>query len=166
MSMCWYPGDGERFEISVDDPGDGRLHMRRLRGDDDADYEWIALAGGHLGVLAREVLTAVIEDRAPVLPYPLSRLQLTRDDARLIAASVQQAVLLAAAGTDRYDRIHVDPDDSPAEALCSSCSLGSPYTGAVTISERCLEHGHQPFGERSGVSWADAVRRRARPARA
>lgn len=154
MSMYWYPGES-RFEIAVDDPGHGRLDIRRL---DECATDWLEVRGERLGLLAREVLAAALEDRAPVLPYPLTGLGLTREDARAMAAALQRAALLAAAGTDRYERIHADPEDPPAEPLCTSCNLGSPYSGEVTISERCTEYGHWPFGARAATTW-DAAQR-------
>lgn len=151
MSRVWYPGMPEpTFEIDVDDPGYGRFWIRRL---DVGERDVVDVVGEQLGQLLDAVTDAVLDDTAPRLPWRLARLELTTDEARLLLRPLQQAVLLAGAGTERYERHYVDPDDRPAEPLCVHCNLGSPYSGAVTISERCNEFGHVPYGEHPGARW-------------
>lgn len=151
MSCYWYPG---AFEIAVDNPGHGELELRRL---DDAS-DWVTLTGAELG----EVLAAVTA-RAFGGDWTLRKVgRVDVDEARELLPGLQRAVVLATAGTDRFERTFPDPDESPAEPLCVNCNLGSPYHREVTISERCNEDGHQPFGHRASATWEQAGRRHAR----
>ncbi|HEY9334655.1 MAG TPA: hypothetical protein VIQ79_09540, partial [Kribbella sp.] len=65
----------------------------------------------------------------------------------------QRAVMYAAAGSDRAERLDED-EDGVDPVLCVRCNLGSVYTGHVTRSEDCEQHGHQPFGYAG--NWASA----------
>jgi hypothetical protein len=118
-----------------------------------SDPHQVARAAG----CSYEVARDAVGDAAatPLPPF------LTVRHARRLLPVLTRATLLAAAATDRYDRLYPDPDDAPAAPLCVRCGLGSPYTGEVSLNMWCEEHGHRPFGEPSGTTWEAATARYA-----
>lgn len=157
MSMYFYPC--VEFEIAVDNPGYGTLWIRAI-GPDMPEWQH-DLAGTDLGQLLTEV-TGLATGLAPTGRRPetaaLVPVWLDERLARLLLPGLQKAVVLAGAGTDRYEQLLVDEDESPPEPLCVDCGEGSPFHQAVTVSERCTEHGHTPFGHREHTTW-DAAQR-------
>ncbi|VTR77232.1 hypothetical protein [Cellulomonas hominis] len=151
MAVTFYtdPDGWEGFEISVDDPGHGRVRLRRL-GADDSDA---ALFGDRLFAVLAHVTQAVLEQ----VPVDLPGLyRLSAEECRALLPQLQKAVLLAAAGTDRYERLTSEPDQPPTEPLCVNCRQGSPLADGVTISSSCLEYGHHPFAYPAGTTWEEA----------
>jgi hypothetical protein len=181
MAMSFYTGtdpENPTFEISVDDPGHGRLSIRRLddRFPDDDGNQWgddIPLfAGPELGNLLRIVTNLAgghderggvpapefVVSSAPVAVRGTTgrRFMLGRLEALELLPALTRAVILATAGQDRYER--VVPNDAIGQApVCVYCGEGAgDSVEAATISGWCLEHGHTPFGTRPYVSWDQA----------
>lgn len=181
MAMSFYTGadpDSPTFEISVDDPGHGRLSIRRLDAayPDEDGNQWgndIPLfAGPELGNLLRIVTNlaaghderggvsspALVASRAPVAVRGTTgrRFLVGAHEALELLPALTRAVILATAGQDRYDR--VVPDDARTlPPTCVYCGEGAgDSVDASTISGWCLEHGHTPFGARPFVSWDHA----------
>ncbi len=160
MSMSWYPGHdtAEGWEISVDNPGHGTLWIRTL-GEDLPEWE-SDLRGAELTSFLA-ALTALVLDESAALALgstPTGGLPrfMNATRARRLLPAFQKAVLLAAAGSDRYERLAPDEDDAPAEPLCVNCHKGSPYAATETWSEWCQTYGHTPFGQNGG-RWDLAV---------
>lgn len=168
--MTFYPGadrDNPTFEVDVSDPGYGRLHIRRLddRYPVDAGREpWGTFTGAGMWSLLQAV-TALAAGRSGQSALRISGasgapLIVTRDEAQHLLGALTEAVVLAIAGSERYERVVQAADEqdlSPAEPLCVKCNEGSPYSHAVTISSWCSEYGHSPFGVQEGVSWSRAA---------
>lgn len=161
MSAAWYPTVDRvesAFEIAVDDPGYGYLYIRAL-GDDLGLGDWsTTLAGEQLGawltvLTARALCTTGeydsrfrIEERGEARGRDGVPSWVTSAIARDLLPAFQSAVLLAAAGTEKHERILVDEDDRPPEVICARCDVASPYAEADATSAWCDEHGHRPFG--------------------
>lgn len=120
---------------------------------DESDPDRIARAAGCTTDVARHAVGEAAT--TPLPPF------LTVRHARQLLPPLTRATLLAAAATERFDRLYPDPGDPPAEPLCAGCGLGSPYEGAVALNMWCEQHGHRPFGEPSGTTWAVATARYA-----
>lgn len=153
--MSWYP---EGFELYVDNPRYGELVVRAT-----ADQErWEAtFDGAELGTFLHRVTERALGlDPAPPLPgdRPLPA-ALTAEAARTILPALQRAVVLAAAGTDAFERTFPDPDAGPCEPYCVDCGEGSGFSGATTISARCLEYGHHAYGMGTTTTWESAQQR-------
>jgi hypothetical protein len=154
------------FEIAVDDPGYGYLWMRLVElramqyfGLEDEGWV-IDLAGAQLGdwlheLTARALCVTGEYDSSWEIRDALGRRRsdqvphwVTSHVARSILPAFQAAVLLAAAGTDRQERILVDHEDGepPAAPICVRCDVDRIWAGAVATSTYCVEHGHAPFG--------------------
>lgn len=188
------PGDGvtqglrveNAFEMWVDDPGYGYLWMRLVElralqyvGLDDEGWE-IALAGAQLGEWLRELTTRAlcvtgeydsswgIRDRLGHRRRDQVPHWVTSHVARSLLPAFQKAVLLATAGTDRFEQTCVDEDDAPQPPICVRCDVDRIWASAVATSVYCDEHGHTPFGMvgRAGgvvrpISWETALECRA-----
>lgn len=110
---------------------------------DAADARAVTAASGCSYATALDAVTDAAG--TPLPPF------LTVQDARRLLSVVVKATLLAAAGTDRYERLYPEVEDEPP--LCVGCGLGSPFTGAVSVNHWCEQHGHRPFGEPAGTTW-------------
>jgi hypothetical protein len=158
MAMSWLPTDGDGVEVLhlfVDSPGHGELDVVGWRARfRDLDGWTRHLAGPQLGRFLSEV-TELALGRA--VPGRLLVPELFAYQAQWVLPSLQRAVLLAGAGTDRFERLVAEPDEVPAAPLCTTCSLGSDYSALRTASAWCTEHGHSPFGEYMGKAWAAAT---------
>ncbi len=144
----------EHVQMFVDNPGHGEIVVRGFADDDST----LSLVGAHLGRLLEETTSRALGGPAverPVLP----RFVTTAQAVELVPV-VQRAVLLAVAGEDRYQRVEVEPDTDPEDVLCVHCNEGSVFDQTVTISERCTEHGHTPFGYATDTTWDQAQARR------
>lgn len=143
MSSTWYRAG---FEIDVADPGYGYLTIATTSEDGMAySGEWDAtLTGAKLGELLAAVTARALGAELPEgadLPAVL-----TEERARGLLPALQSAVVLAAAGSDRADRLFPDQDAPPEPPLCVRCNAGTPFTGVQTDSAWCREYGHRPFG--------------------
>jgi hypothetical protein len=149
MSMYFYP-DG--WELAVDNPGFGELHVRALTSPYDAeplvDEEWRReFHGPKLGQFLTAVTAKALGDTPGKVGYEELPRFLTAEVARRMLPDLQSAVLLALAGTDRFERTFPDNDEHrPAEPLCVRCNLGSDYTSVPTSSDWCEQYGHRAFG--------------------
>lgn len=154
------------FEIDVDDPGYGYLWLRLVEyramqyfGLEDEGWQ-VDLAGAQLGDWLHELTTRALcttgeYDSSWDIREALGRRRsdqvphwVTSHVARSILPAFQAAVLLAAAGTDRHERILVDRENGEplAEPICVRCDVGRIWAGAVATSTWCEQHGHTPFG--------------------
>lgn len=159
MSMSWSP-DG--WAIDVDNPGYGEMIVAAPRhpfsGTPIVVEDWEKeLKGPEIGSFLCQITSRAFDDQAPApaageaLPAFISPRA-----ARTLLPALQQAVILATAGTDRYDRTFPDEDEAPAEPLCVRCQLGTFYTPGALPSEWCEQHGHTPFGMGSDTRWSTA----------
>lgn len=178
MGMVFYPcrsGQDEPWAmVDVSDPGTGRLTLMRL---DDRfalleapDPDPGVYAGPALGALVDAVtLLAVGREGPGQVTGPMGRYvtvqasqgqsaSVARDEAGSLLPVLGRAVVFAAAGQDRGDRLWPDPDSEPPGPLCVSCNLGSHDAKAVTISEWCADGAHRPFGMGPDDSWDLAQR--------
>lgn len=153
-------------ELSVDDPGHGRLIIRRLddRYDNDEPFdEYGTYAGPQLADLLRVVteLALGLDDR-PTVRLPASRglaIIIEGSDAAGLLPILQQAIVLATAGEDRYVRTWPDDPQISLEPLCVHCNQGSDTSHTVTISAWCSDYGHTPYGVSAHLDWTQAERR-------
>lgn len=119
------------------------------------------MAGAQLGRLLEETTRRALGnepgvDPAQDLVLPAS---ITGAQAGELLPNLQRAVLLAVAATERYERVGVEPGERPADVLCVDCNQGSTFHQVVTISEKCSQYGHTPFGYPTGTTWDQAQRR-------
>lgn len=148
MSMLWYP---EGFEIVVDNPGFGQVFIRGDHG------EWShELAGGDVGTFLTQLTVRALGTESGGEGSSLLPAFISAATARVLLPAVQQAVILAGSGTDKYERLFPDEDDGPANPLCATCWEGSYFSGYPLGSTSCREYGHHPFGVREGLSWQAA----------
>lgn len=146
MSISCYVGD--HICIDVDDPGYGYVGVY-FRSDDEQRWgknREVTLRGRDLWT-ALESLTELACRPAdePVAGDVAKLWPMTVGEARKMLPALQTAVLYAAAGSDRAERLDEDADEVH-DLLCARCSEGSYYSGHVTVSEDCRKYGHQPFG--------------------
>jgi hypothetical protein len=150
MSYYWFRGD---YSISLDDPGYGTLDVNR-----DGTQWRIRLTGKRLGrflsALTSRALGAENDDEAQwLLPQ-----WLTVADARVLLPALQLAVIAAAAGSDKFERLYPDAEGPPQSPICVNCGAGSfTYSEIETFCGACLENGHTPFG--SDATWDEADHR-------
>lgn len=155
MSMIFYP-DG--WELAVDNPGVGELIVI---ADEELNprlinREWRAeLYGADIGAFLTQVTNRALElDDSEHSGTPLPRF-LSAEVARAVLPALQRAVLLATAGTDRFEKVFPDADEAPQKPICVRCNIGSPYTSEVATSEWCEQYGHRAFGA-SASRWEHA----------
>lgn len=149
MGMIWFR---ETFEIHVENPGYGELYL----ASNDQEGGGRTLAGDQLGRLLTAFTHYALTGARPETDANLIPANVTLDEARETLTVVQQAVILASAGTDRFERIYPDGEASPAPPLCESCSHGTDFSAVETHSEWCDEYGHTPFGFPAVTSWEQA----------
>lgn len=149
MSMIFYP-DG--WELAVDNPGYGELLIRTLTNPYDSKplvkQEWSReFRGPKLGQFLTAVTAQALGGTPGKVGYEELPRFLTAEVARQLLPALQSAVLLALAGTDRYERTFPDEGERPATPLCVRCNLGSDYTSSEgTTSPWCEQYGHTAFG--------------------
>jgi hypothetical protein len=137
---------GDHIAIDVGDPGYGYVVVEFHSDDPDRwgkDRE-CTLRGRQmwktLESLTRLVCNVDGESRGDVDGlWPMTVLL-----ASSMLPQFQTAVLYAAAGSDRAERL--TDDDEAHHLLCVRCNEGSVYSSHKTISDDCERHGHQPFG--------------------
>ena len=153
MAMTFYPDEAH---IHVDNPGYGELVLWWQTPDGPEDP--VTVTGPRITTLL-EQLTALALGNPDISRSMVPRDLDQRAAARLLP-SFQLAVILAAAGTDRYEALHPEPEDGPRPPICVRCGInGSATIDDARLSGYCLEHGHTPFGAGSSTSWDHAVTR-------
>ena len=148
MSMAIYrPG----MELYVDNPGYGELIVvapaHPYDGRPLVDQDWtLSLYGPEIG----EFLSEVTGRALGADPQDSGGMRLpafvTAAVARTLLPALQEAVLLAVAGTDRYDRTFPDQDEPPSRPLCVRCNLGTAFSPGALPSTWCDRYGHRPYG--------------------
>lgn len=183
MSVIFYVLD-ERFEIHVENPGYGQILLyapaytrelpplvvdepwsRRLHGAEIGEF----LTRLTARALGTEPGTPPLLSRRPVSAVPHWSVHLPPfmkpDIAKAVLPSFTQAVVLAASGTDRFERTFTDLDEPPREPFCVRCDLGTIFTPGAMTNGWCEQYGHTPYGHADGTSWEAATahynRRRA-----
>lgn len=159
--------DSPTFEIVVDDPGHGRLHIRRLDGrhrDPDAG-RWGAgsteFAGTDVGLLldkaSKLVAGTSATGHATVRGSRGQVLVIEADEAAFLLPVLTRAVLLAVAGQERYERVATGFEPQPPRCVnCGAGSFSTPESSA--LNGWCLEYGHSPFGTPANTTWDQAER--------
>lgn len=161
MASTWFPPG---LALDVPNPGYGELRLEAsahpFRGEPLVDQDWQStLTGPQLG----EFLTQVTErafhpEPASGPPGPALPDFVTPAVARAMLPALQQAVLEAVAGGDRFARVFLD-NGRPVQPYCVNCGAGSRSTIPGQLPcQWCDQHGHTPFGEGAEVSWSTAQR--------
>ena len=175
MAISCFPTD--HLSVHVDDPGYGYVVVC-FSSDDEQRWgknREVTLRGRDMWT-ALESLTE-LACRPPDVPVfgDVAKLwPMVVGEARTLLPALQVAVLYAAAGSDRAERLTDTDIDEVHDVLCTRCNEGSYYSGHVTVSEDCGQYGHQPFGyagnweqahETAGWDrrWAEVRKRQARP---
>lgn len=150
MASTYFPAG---WELDVPNPGYGELFVRAprhpFRGEPlVADEDWEAeLYGPKVGEFLTQVTThaltveSVAAPAGAMLPGFMS-VQVARG----LLPSLQEAVLLAVAGTDRHERTFRDADEGPARPLCVHCNEGTHFSPGALPCPWCEQHGHRAFG--------------------
>lgn len=148
MSTTWFPPG---WILDVDNPGYGELAIyaptQPLTEPAVVTKDWATtLYGPQLGDFLDAVTRQAIhtDDTRPGA-HPLPAF-LTPKVARGLLPRLQQAVLLAVAGGDRFDRTYPDRDDPPPRPLCVRCATGTLFTTESTHSTWCDQYGHRAYG--------------------
>lgn len=141
MAVTFYPfGEGDYdLILDVPDPGCGRIVVSRDDGSDD----W-TLTGTQIGATLRALINrATLTGVGDVTGLGL----LTVEQQRQALPAFVEAVVYAAAGTDRAQRL-LDDADPAWPPLCSSCGDGSSgtYDSAQGALAWCAGHGHSRYG--------------------
>jgi hypothetical protein len=139
------------FDLYVDNPGYGEVIVLAVADPDEStplvDQDWtLSLYGPEIG----EFLTQVTGRALGTNPTPSGGIRLpeflTAAVARTLLPALQEAVVLAVAGTDRYERTFPDPGEHPPAPLCVHCNLGTYFTPGALRSAWCDEYGHRAYG--------------------
>lgn len=151
MAMTFYP---DEVHIHVDNPGYGEIVLQWR----DGDQHPVTVTGPRITTLL-EQLTALALG-TPAGSRSMIPRELDQATAAKLLPTFQRAVILAVAGTDRYEALHPEPEDGPRPPICVRCGInGSATIDDARLSGYCLEHGHTPFGAGSSTSWDHAVTR-------
>ena len=152
MATTYFPvrEDNLRVAINVPNPGYGYALLDLWRDGAYVREDWL-LTPPMLGRLLDELLAWVAHPATAPWPEALGehfRLNLAQTHAVLRA--VAHAAVEVAAAADRDERMFPSPQDPPFRPLCAYCNEGttsSTNTGEVTVSERCANGQHYPWGE-------------------
>lgn len=149
--MSFYPnGPDSGWELDVPNPGYGEVLIYTPYEMLDRERHRV-LVGPEIGdFLAEVTVRALGGEPTSVAPF------LTEASARAILPSLQRAAILAAAGTDRYERTFSDETESPQGPLCTHCNEGTYFTPGAMPNKHCEEYGHTPYGYGAEVRWAAA----------
>jgi hypothetical protein len=150
VGATFYPAG---WTLDVPKPGYGELFVFASRRPDVGPPlvtdDWdTRLDGPEIG----EFLTQVTARAAGQEPEPGQTYGatlppfVTQPVAQSLLPTLQRAVTLAVAGTDRYERIFPDPHSVPPVPYCISCNEGTSFDRRVLPSAWCDEFGHQAFG--------------------
>lgn len=170
MSMTFYAVGGA-LEIHVDNPGYGQISL--YAPDFLPDREPLVgdtwrkdLHGDEIGVFLA-LLTGRALGTEPELPAARTIPDLAQWSVHLptfldqpvavaLLPAFQRAVVLAVAGTDRFERTFHDPDDPPRSPFCVRCNLGTIFSPGAMTNPWCEQYGHTPYGYAPDTSWAAA----------
>lgn len=151
MAMTFYH---DEVHIHVDNPGYGEIVLQWR----DSDQHPVTVTGPRITMLL-EQLTFLALGTAGA-PRTLLPPELDRATAESLLPVFQRAVILAVAGTDRYESLYPEPEDGPRHPICVRCGVNGGSTPDDTrISGWCMEHGHAPFGAGTSTTWDQAVAR-------
>lgn len=155
MSSIFYaPG----LQVHVDEPGVGRLTILApgapYDGAEHVAQDWAcSYYGEELGELLTRITTRALGLTPVGGQLYLPDWMTTEQTARVLLPVLQRAVVLAAAGTDRYERTFTNPAEEPLGPLCTRCGHG-PWNPKFTSSE-CEVRGHHAYGRATG-DWSTA----------
>lgn len=156
------PRDVDFAVLCVDDPGRGSVTVCGLHRSEATehrcDYNDKHVYGVDLGLALDELTSLAIRDPLESVVGTVHRLgSMTVGEARLLLPSFQRAVLLAAAGTNRYEATAEDAEAAPT--FCTTCGEGEMYTtsecrspqrsdGSCARTDWCDQFGHSWFAGR------------------
>ncbi len=169
MSVQWLPT--EDVLIDVDDPGHGYLTAELADSGDGPGSGLRVVEGRELGEMLRSLTELALSCDVDAVAQVAGLWVMTAVQARSVLPAMQSAVVLAAAGTERYERLleRLDPVQALAP-ICAHCEEFHSFADRnPSPSPWCAEHGHDPFGEqppRSGNGWVAAQQRHAEHAAA
>lgn len=155
MGTTFFPDypDVNGWMIDVPNPGYGEILVDSPHTG-SADRWHTDLNGHEIGNFLAQVTRRALGHDGPTDMLPAI---LTADVAATILPALQQAAILATAGTDRYERTYRNDADPPAEPLCSNCDDGTIYAPRESnLSDWCARYGHHPFGHGPNARWAEA----------
>lgn len=170
MSMEWQPTDD--VLIDVEAPGHGYLTAELADSDDDPGSGGVRLVEGpELGAMLRSLTALALAASGDALGQVDGLWVMTAAQARAVLPAMQSAVVLAAAGTERYERVLELADPvQPLAPICVHCEEFHGYADRnPSPNPWCGEHGHDPFGEqppKRGDGWLAAQQRYAEHAAA
>lgn len=153
MAMSFYSDEAHLF---VDNPGYGELAVQWKASK--TSNQAVAVTGPRLTMMLEQLTHLAMG----VSGAPRTLLPPGFDQAGALGLLpvFQRAVILATAGTDRYESLYPSPEGGPRPPICVNCGInGGSTSDDARFSGWCLEHGHTPFGSGSGTSWEQAVTR-------
>ncbi len=168
MGTTWFPPG---WTLDVPNPGYGELVVEAPRHPHTRPAlvveDWLVqLDGPEIGVFLSQV-TAVACDLGDPDPLggrlgtpergwrpgrPLPSF-VTPHVARRLLPALQQAVVYAVAGGERFERTFADADEPPDKPYCVNCGEGSPYAPGASTSAWCEQHGHHAYGMGAKRRW-------------
>jgi hypothetical protein len=149
--------------LYVDDPGGGDVLLCGFNRDGDREHlchsDDKRLRGTDLGRVLEQLsdLATLPAGKSPT--DPVHRLGwMTVSEAKLLLPSFQRAVVLAAAGSNRYEAVMEAPGEAPE--FCITCGKGEIYTtsecrdpqhpaAACARTDWCDQYGHRWFAGRA-----------------
>lgn len=169
MSMGWQPTDD--VLIDVDAPGHGYLTAERADSDEGPGSGLRLVEGQGLGEMLRSLTALALSMDADGWGHVDGLWLMTPEQARAVLPAVQSAVVLATAGTERFERVLEAPDPvQPMSPICVHCEEFHGYADRnPSPNPWCAEHGHDPFGAKPsqrGDGWVAAQQRYAEHAAA
>jgi hypothetical protein len=151
--------------LDVSDPGHGKLVVcgfhRPGGGEHRCGYDDKRLRGSDLGRAQSELTALALRGPMESAAGTVHRLgSMTVGEARLLLPSFQRAVLLAAAGSNRFEVVAQEKDDPEPSLFCTTCGEGEIYTPAecrtparpdasCMRTDWCDQHGHSWFADRA-----------------
>jgi hypothetical protein len=155
--------------LYVNDPGHGEVLLCGFhRGGDRAhrcDFDDKRLRGSDLGLVLERLTDLAITDSRDI--GTVHRLgTLTVGEARLLLPSFQRAVVLAAAGSNRYEAVMEAPGEAPE--FCVTCGEGEIYAtsecrtpqhpdASCARTDWCDQYGHSWFAGRAPAAASPAM---------
>lgn len=147
--------------IYVADPGYGKILVcgfHRVGTEHHCHSHDKRLHGTDLGRVLEQLTDVALTPAGQAPPAPVHRLGwLTVTEAKQLLPSFQRAVVLAAAGSNRYEALLEQPGDAPE--FCTTCGEGEIYTPSECRTPQhpdascartawCDQYGHTWFAGR------------------